>query len=130
MAWGVDLRGAHPQREPGTGGVALWDFADLPRLFRFAHNPLPAAVSFPAASLLRDGGYAEHLQRDGNWAVAIGREVFEPFRRDDPSRAAYDLFRCFAAGGIQYAGGRTAGRDAGTALLRSQPSRPLLCGPH
>ena len=75
VAWSFDLRSADPQCEPRARGVALRNFAHLPRLFRSDHDSLPAALSFPSAALLRHRRDAEHHGRHRRYAVAARGEI-------------------------------------------------------
>jgi hypothetical protein len=112
--------------EPGARRLALWHLANLPRLLRPDHHPLPAQIPFAPAALFRHARDVQHFRWQRNFGLADSRKDTAPLRCHVPARPADDVLRGTSACRTELASRRSARGDASPPLPRTHPARSLL----
>src|ERR1700722_9109851 len=127
VVWRFDHRSSDQEYQPRARRFALWNLANVSRIFRSHYHSLPAEISFPSVAFFWHAGDVQHSVGLRNIKLAHFRQDYLPHRRHDAARSADDVLGRSVAGGPEYAGRRTAWRNAGAALSRAYGARSLFC---
>ena len=120
----VPIRNVNRERGASHYGISrtfrvFFDLITIRFLLRYLARPLHFFGTVGMVSILGGSGVAGWLMVD---------KLLQSLGYHGPAWPTHDLRRGPAAGGIEHAGSRPVGRDAGAALSRSRPPRAVFRG--